>query len=137
MESSEHQVKRIVLDRMDRCSVCHRHYREDDVRVISRKPDLWMMVVQCDDCHARNFVAAVMNDGDPAAARMALDELTDNALNDGLVIQDDRQTRQSATPIEPVPPMNAEPVSAGDVIDMHTFLDEFDGDFYRLFGRSA
>src|SRR5215218_11055839 len=76
MDTSERQIKRIVLERMDRCSVCHRAFEPDDIHVISRKPDVWMMVVQCVDCHARNFVAALVGDGDPTAAQMALRQLS-------------------------------------------------------------
>lgn len=56
-------MKRIVLDRMERCSVCHRHFSTDDVHIINRQPDMWTMLVECTDCHSRNFVAALMNDG--------------------------------------------------------------------------
>ncbi len=72
---SEVQIKRIVLDRMERCSICHRDFGPDDIQVISRKPDLWTMLVECDECHARNFVAAVLNDGDPEEAQVALRRL--------------------------------------------------------------
>lgn len=123
MESPERQIKRIVLDRMDRCNVCHREYGPDDVHVLSRKPDMWMMVVQCTDCHARSFVAAVLNDGDPDEARFALRQLSTEAADE--------------------PPLAAEaaaggpPVSAGDVLDMHEFLKSFDGDFRALFAADT
>jgi hypothetical protein len=125
MDSSERQIKRIVLDRMDRCSVCHRSYSADDVHVLSRKPDMWMMVVQCDDCHARNFVAAVLNNGDPDEARLALRQLSAEAAN------------------EPAPeeiierPEVGPPVTVDDVLDMHEFLKRFDGDFRRHFGPDS
>src|SRR5215217_7004994 len=79
MEASEGQIKRIVLKRMGRCRVCHRSYTGDDVSVVSRKPDLWMMVVECLDCHAKNFVAAVLNEGDPAQAELALRRLSEGS----------------------------------------------------------
>jgi hypothetical protein len=110
---------------MDRCSVCHRSYSADDVRVLSRKPDMWMMVVQCTDCHARNFVAAVLNNGDPDEARLALRQLSAEAAN------------------EPAPeeiierPEVGPPVTVDDVLDMHEFLKSFDGDFRRHFGPDS
>lgn len=123
MDTSERQIKRIVLDRMDRCSICHRPYQPDDVHVVSRKPDMWMMVVQCHDCHARNFVAAVLNDGDPAEARLALRRLSAGAED------------AAEGPVSEAPPAGPR-VSAHDVLDMHEFLEGFDGDFRRLFGSS-
>ena len=56
MDKSESQIRRIVVERMDRCSVCHRTFGEDDVEVVSRKQDMWMMIVQCRDCHARSLL---------------------------------------------------------------------------------
>jgi len=124
MESSEHQIKRIVLDRMDRCGVCHRSYEPEDVHVLSRKPDFWMMLVQCTDCQAKSFVAAVMEDGDPKEARLALRQLTEQAESGTVTIE-------TEAPDEVI--IEGDPVTANDVLDMHEFLNEFDGDFKRLF----
>lgn len=122
---SEVQIKRIVLNRMERCAVCHREFGPDDIHVISRKPDLWTMLVECDECHARNFVAAVLNDGDPEEAQLALRRLSESAL------------KSAEEPSEPAivseAPLDGEPVTAGDVVDVHEFLREFDGDFRSLF----
>ena len=118
-------MKRIVLDRMERCSVCHRHFSTDDVHIINRQPDMWTMLVECTDCHSRNFVAALMNDGDPTEARLALRRLSDSVAEEAI-------EAPAVDPADTLPP--GDPVDAGDVLDMHTFLDAFDGDFKRLFG---
>jgi hypothetical protein len=122
MEASEGQIKRIVLKRMGRCRVCHRVYSDQDVSIVSRKPDMWMMVVECVDCHAKNFVAAVLNEGDPEQAELALRRLSGEVEQAGVV--DEAETVSSN-----------EPVTAADVIDMHRFLEGFDGDFIGLFRR--
>lgn len=124
MEASEGQIKRIVLKRMGRCRVCHRSYTGDDVSVVSRKPDLWMMVVECLECHAKNFVAAVLGEGDPAQAELALRRLSTGAE---LVVDGGNEVPSSLVP--------ADPVSAGDVADMHVFLRDFDGDFASYFRK--
>jgi hypothetical protein len=121
---SEVQIKRIVLNRMERCIVCHREFETDDIHVISRKPDIWTMLVECTECHARNFVAAVLNDGDPQEAQLALRRLTQDALG---------TPEEEEAIIETEAPMEGERVTAGDVVDMHQFLDSFDGDFRALF----
>jgi hypothetical protein len=128
MESSENQIKRIVLDRMDRCGVCHRSYEPEDVHVLSRKPDFWMMLVQCTDCQAKSFVAAVMKDGDPKEARLALRQLTEQAESGTVTIE-------TEAPDEVI--IQGDPVTANDVLDMHEFLDGFDGDFQKLFASSG
>jgi hypothetical protein len=124
MDTTERQIKRIVLDRMDRCSVCHRPFAPEDVHILSRKPDVWMMLVQCTDCHSRSFVAALLGDGDPTAARMALQKLT--AEHAEMPVSDDS-----------APSASRRPITVDDVLEMHEFLKTFDGDFQKLFKRSA
>jgi DNA-directed RNA polymerase subunit RPC12/RpoP len=120
-------MKRIVLDRMERCSVCHRHFSTDDVHIINRQPDMWTMLVECTDCHSRNFVAALMNDGDPGEARLALRRLSDTVVRE---ISPD-----PAEELDPADTLPAgDPIDAADVVDMHSFLGDFDGDFKQLFG---
>lgn len=122
MDLSDGHIKRIVVRRLDRCRVCHRHYEADDVEIISRQYEMWMMSVECTDCHARNFVAAVLNEGDPAQAELALRRLTE--LN---------QQLEPIAAIEPAAPPEGERVTASDVVDMHEFLEDFNGDFAAFF----
>jgi hypothetical protein len=121
MDTSEKQIKRIVLDRMERCSVCHRGFEPDDVHVLSRKSDMWMLLVSCGECQARNFVAAVIGDGDAEEAQLALRRLGEEHV----------RTRTDIEPEDDGVP--GEPVSVDDVIEIHQFLQEFDGDFEALF----
>jgi hypothetical protein len=121
MDTSEKQIKRIVLDRMERCSVCHRGFEPDDVHVLSRKSDMWMLMVSCGECQARNFVAAVIGDGDAEEAQLALRRLGEEHV----------RARTGIEPEDEGPP--GEPVSVDDVIEIHQFLQGFDGDFKALF----
>lgn len=126
---SEVKIKQIVLNRMERCVVCHHEFHTDDIHVISRKPEMWTMLVECTDCHARNFVAAVLNDGDPEEAQLALRKLSEKSIKNFV------ETEQPVVEIEPRPA--GEPITAGDVVDMHQFLGQFDGDFRALFRSST
>lgn len=127
METPETQIKRIVLNRMERCSICHRDFGPEDIRVVSRKNDMWMLVVTCSECHGRNFVAAVMADGDTEEAQIALRQLSRDGTSKPIEITEVRDRAGED---------RGEPVSAEDVLDMHEFLDGFDGDFRRLFSAS-
>ena len=121
MDTSEKQIKRIVLDRMERCSVCHRGFEPDDVHVLSRKSDMWMLMVSCGECQARNFVAAVIGDGDAEEAQLALRRLGEEHV----------RTRTDIEPEDEGVP--GDPVSVDDVLEIHQFLQGFDGDFKALF----
>lgn len=123
MDTSEKQIKRIVLDRMERCSVCHRGFEPDDVHVLSRKADMWMLMVSCSECHARNFVAAVIGDGDAEEAQLALRRLGEEHVRSRIEIEPELAAEDAP----------GEPVSVDDVLEIHEFLQEFDGDFQRLF----
>jgi DNA-directed RNA polymerase subunit RPC12/RpoP len=120
------KMKRIVLDRMERCSVCHRDFRTDDVHIINRQPDMWTMLVECTECHSRNFVAALMNDGDADEARLALRRLSRSAIEALNGNPEDGSTVDQEAP-------KVDPIAASDVVDIHSFLGEFDGDFKALF----
>ena len=124
-DTSEKQIKRIVLNRMERCTVCHREFGSDDINVVSRRADMWMMVVTCTECHSRNFVAAVLGDGDPDEAQLALRKLSESGR---IGVESPEEDEADA--------VGGTPVSIDDVIDMHEFLSGFDGDFARHF-RSA
>jgi hypothetical protein len=118
---TDKQIKQIVLDRMERCSVCHRGFEPDDVHVLSRKSDMWMLMVSCGECQARNFVAAVIGDGDAEEAQLALRRLGEEHIRTSREIDDE----------EPGEPQD--PVSIDDVLEIHGFLQGFDGDFQALF----
>ena len=126
MDTSEKQIKKIVLNRMERCSVCHHTFAPEDIHIVSRKPDLWTMVVGCNECNSRSFVAAVLGDGDPAQAQLALRKLSEQGVESDADSDDDRATGE-------LEPPGGEPVTTDDVLDMHGFLKQFDGDFHRLF----
>jgi hypothetical protein len=126
MDTTEKQIKRIVLDRMERCSVCHRGFEPDDVQVLSRKSDMWMLMVSCGECHARNFVAAVIGDGDAEEAQLALRRLGEEHLRSRLETVSEAEEDDVAS----------EPVSIDDVLEIHEFLKGFDGDFRQLFKSS-
>lgn len=127
MDTSEKQIKKIVLNRMERCAVCHHTFAPDDIHIVSRKPDLWTMVVACAECNSRNFVAAVLGDGDAAQAQLALRRLSEQGPADPDAANGMRNER---------PAPAGDPVNVDDVLEMHGFLKQFNGDFQRLFRGS-
>jgi hypothetical protein len=123
MDSNENRIRRIVLERLGVCRVCHRLHEGEDVHVVSQNPDVWMMVVECPDCHTRSFVAAVVDEKQADDARIALRRLAGE--------QTRIQPAEETTIEEPASP--AETVNEADVEDMRDFLNTFNGDFKRLF----
>lgn len=122
------QIKHMVLQQLNRCVVCHREYEVSDITSVQRKPGVWTLMVECEQCHSRNYIAAVTQDGNPEEAMFEVRSLTERAMHDTSlrnVDSDDAAETQA--------PEVGDPVSAVDVLEMHDFLKDFDGDFERLF----
>lgn len=126
------QIKNMVLQQLSRCVVCHREYEITDITSVQRKPGVWTLMVECDQCHSRNYIAAVTADGNPEDAMLEVRSLTRHALRRD---QDTTEDAQEETVVSEAPP-TGEKVTAGDVVDIHEFLDDFDGDFAALFRSS-
>lgn len=125
------QLKHQVLKQLNRCVVCHREYEIGDITSIQRKPGVWTLMVECEQCRSRNYIAAVTADGTAADAMIEVQSLTNQALREAslrTVGPDDQSSGADK--------ITGDPISAADVVDMHDFLKDFDGDFERLFRSS-
>jgi hypothetical protein len=111
MESNEFDVRRTVLSVLEQCSVCKQQYALEDARVIERQGELWVLSIYCSHCKTQALVAAVVDD-------------------DGAEVDTFEQIK-----VESVLEAVDEVASVDDVLDMHRFLETFDGDFMSLFSR--
>ncbi len=118
MESNEFDVRRTVISVLEQCAKCKHHYSLDDTRVVERQGELWVLSVRCSHCDTQAYVAAVVDsesmDVDQIGTMESTDVETEDVLDEADV---------------------DEPVSVDDVLDLHLFLESFDGDFARLFSR--
>lgn len=109
------EVRRIVLSVLSACSHCNHPYDLDDFEVVGRHGGLWGLRAHCTACDAEVHVAAVVGDTSVDLTEgEALDWFESNEMPDEDEI---------------------EPVTVDDVLDMHEFLETFDGDFRALFSR--
>lgn len=76
---------------------------------MGHREDLWFLSVHCLSCKSQGLVAAVIKEGESPEE---LPELTEA----------DIARFASSSPID-----------SDDVLDMHTFLEEFSGDFSSIF----
>ena len=91
-----------------KCGVCGQHYVADDISVIGHEDGLWFLRASCSACHTQCLVAAVIKE--------------DNVVE---VITDLTETERDRFE-------SAGALTADDVLNMHHFLKDFDGDFSRL-----
>lgn len=125
------QLKHLVLQQLNRCVVCHREYEISDITSVQRKPGVWTLMVECEQCHSRNYIAAVTQDGNAEDAMFEVRSLTERAMQKAT-----SPTAGHEDSVESESPPDGDPVTASDVVDMHEFLVDFDGDFERLFRSS-
>jgi hypothetical protein len=104
------------------CSTCGRSYRPSQIRVLAQREGLFFVRLLCRGCGTESVAIVTVQIDETESAHLDAGEL--------------EETLEQA-PGEP-------PVSGDDVLAMHTFLRDFDGDFQGLFedyrgspGRSA
>jgi len=93
-----------------KCTSCGHSYSETNVRILGHHHKLWFIRVYCPSCHTQYLLAAEVSSED---AKIVTD-LTQTEI---------RQFK------------NARALTADDILDMHDFLQKFDGNFAQLFGR--
>ncbi len=104
----ERIVKKLMTS--EKCTNCGQNYQMRNVKILGNHQDLWFLQVSCSSCNSRYLITAVINqDRNPDI----VSDLTD---------------------VEFTRFKNSRMLNADDVLDMHSFLKEFDGDFSRLFG---
>ncbi|MDP9375140.1 MAG: hypothetical protein M3Q65_22360 [Chloroflexota bacterium] len=109
-EALEGRIKRLILAAVTKCNACRRRYTLDDFAVVGHRDHLWMVTVVCEGCRTQGFITAVVQGRRPLTTSTP-----------------DERGRQSASPSA------STPLTIDDLLDLHDFLDDFDGDFAALF----
>ncbi len=105
----ENLIKRLMAS--IKCSVCGQCYEVDNIDVLGHREDLWFLRAVCSACRAQCLVAAVVKGGKVPEVSTDLTEAElDRFKNVGIL-------------------------TADDALDMHNFLEDFDGNFFQLFSQ--
>ena len=102
-------LKRLIA-KVD-CGVCGQKYEMSNIKVLDQEDGVWFLSVVCSSCGTKGLIAAVVQDGSIAQVITDLTEEEFERFEEG------------------------EAVAVDDVLNMHDFLKEFDGDFSRLFSE--
>lgn len=109
MELDERAVKEMVVASVGSCAACGRPFDAESVTVLGHEDNLWFLMIVCRGCSSHGLVAALLKE----SALQAKSDLTDDEV--------DRFRHTDC-------------VTADDVLEMHEFLKDFNGDFVGLFG---
>ena len=104
----EKLIKRLMSSM--KCEECGKNYEAYNVDVLGHREDMWFLRVHCATCQTQCLVAAVVKE---EKVLEAVNDLTDAKMGQG----------------------HLEEVVVDDVLDMHNFLTDFNGDFLRLFSQ--
>ena len=105
----ESLIKKLVAS--VKCSVCQQRYKAGNIDVLGHEDDLWFLRVSCPACNTQYLVAAIIRED---RVTKVVTDLTEAEL--------DRFR-------------NMDKLTPDDVLDMHNFLRDFDGDFPRFFSQ--
>ena len=95
-----------------KCGVCGENYETSSIEILGHQDNTWFLNASCPACHSRALVAAILNDD------KLLDTVTD--------LSEAELTTLSET----------NTISADDILDVHNYLNGFDGDFINLFNQN-
>ena len=107
VEPMEERLIKKLMTSM-KCESCGQNYEVYNVDVLGHREDLWFLRVFCSACHTHCLVAAVVKEGKMPELVTDLTEAELDEFGDGEIEVD-------------------------DVLNMHSFLKNFDGDFSGLF----
>ncbi len=102
-------IKRLMTSL--KCDSCGQHYEVYNIDILGHREDMWFLRVFCPACHTQCLVAAVVKESRAPAAVSDLTGIELKKFRDAGVIE------------------------VEDVLNMHVFLKDFDGDFSQLFAQ--
>ena len=103
----DHLIKRLI--QYVKCGECGEPYEGQNVRVLGRCGDAVFFSVECTCCNRRDVIAALVRE-------TKMPDRVEDFTEEGF-----------ARVVE------AAPVDSGDVVAIHNFLKDFNGDFSTLF----
>lgn len=92
-----------------RCAYCGQQFTQDNIDLLEHEGDLWYFSVYCQSCKSKGIMTATMKNREVLEADAELTKA---------------ETGKFSTP-----------VCLDDVLDIHTFLKDFGGDFSALFSN--
>ena len=107
----ESSIKKMMVSA--KCSGCGQRYEMENIEVLGHHENMWFMSVFCVACRAQYLVTAVIDE------ESAPETVTDLSAAEEEKFRD------------------AEGLKVDEVLDMHSFLKRFDGDFSRLFSEET
>ena len=101
-------IKKLMMSM--KCEECGQNYESFNIDILGHREDMWFLKALCSSCHTQCLVAAVVRED------RVVQEVGD------LTMAEVDKNQGGAMEID-------------DMLDMHNFLVDFDGDFSSFFGQ--
>ncbi|MFA5317009.1 MAG: hypothetical protein WC369_06285 [Dehalococcoidales bacterium] len=112
MNPGDEGLGEVVKDLMTRvrCHHCGEHFQTPDIKVIGHDDNMWFLKVSCQACSKVSLTVVFVS------------ELAQPQISEIAGVEEIKFRQY--------------PVASGDdLLDMHSFLKDFDGDFTRIFSE--
>lgn len=117
------QIVRHIRKNLE-CPICQHHYDNSGIEVLSTFDDQGLFHLSCSHC--QNQVMAHVTISPEESILTKTSETHQQKISAERSVSDRHHRKINST---------VEQVSANDVIDIHSFLSEFNGDFKSLFSN--
>ena len=105
----ERFVKRLLASM--KCGTCNKHYEASHINPLGRQGNVWFFSIYCAACQNHALIAAVIR------GSKASEVITDLSTTELAEFNKDNT------------------ITADDILEIHSFLKDFDGDFGRIFSK--
>ena len=134
MDGQERIIRRLFTEK--RCHRCGRPYDAEQVLVLARRSEVWMVMISCQDWEQKETYVVKFPPQMQGRRRVTSYRLSRPPASSPLPQElEGPQQKRPEMPAAPPPLAAEDPVNADDVLDMHLFLENFNGDFQRLFAE--
>jgi hypothetical protein len=133
MDGQERIIRRLFTEK--HCHRCGYPYEPEQLLVLARRSDVWMVMISCQECEQKETYVVKFPPQMQGRRRVTSYHLSRPPASTPMPkeLEESQQKRQEGLE---TPPLAAPyPVNADDVLDMHLFLKDFNGDFLRLFAE--
>jgi len=134
MDGQERIIRRLFTEK--KCHRCGRPYEAEQVMVLARRSEVWMVMISCQDCEQKDTYVVKFPPQMQGRRRVTSYRLSRPPASTPLPQELEGSQKKRPESLEmPTAPSPSQPVDADDVLDMHLFLKNFNGDFQRLFAE--
>ena len=131
MDGQERIIRKLFTEQY--CLHCGKPYEPENVMVLARRSEVWMVMIHCIDCEQKDTFVVKFPPQLQGRRR-----ITSYRLSKPPTIPISTPLPEepgNAFPVLPETPFPTVAVNTDDVLDMHLFLKDFNGDFQRLFSE--